>query len=394
VVVQICDSPTSHAAVHGQLDTVDELRSVRAYGLVLPYRLTALEHCERYALTLPPKSFQRSVPALAVAAHMDSFVPVDAVLNFFFPPARTSPPPPLGDDDASTWLVLASLFHVFRVPAAGQEPLMAKRCRRAMGATPAWHLVGFTASGGLPVTVHEAFGAAVLRRAAASRNGHLEPLLRVLALLRDALAVRVRVDDGAGTRGAWHAAIQRRETTRFSNVLGAVYCAHGAKGTADLLNHARRQLLVSPHADTRALGAHLLVTAARVWRAAARDALATGGVGKAAAHDDAHRYLQQALQYSVLAVEHWGKESACSVEVAGGPWGTPSAGRVAAERAFGTRGADAAVAAHYLATVLGESGVQLGWLRLGPGHSPVEPQMCVERSLNMLKSLRDAAVIM
>ena len=369
--------------VSGQLSTRIELDGAVAACLrFFPERRSALENFSNHAHQQPPQSIQRSLAALAVAAHMDSFVPLNVVLNYFF----SSPPPPVGVLPAARWLVMASLFHAFDVSVSSGRQRMAVALREAMRPTHGWHLVGYVPRNMLPVTVHVHFAASILRRAAVALcPGSSSALDKLLQLLRQCLSDTIALDDDAmseGTQSAWFAAVQARpHGARFSNIVGAVFRAARPRNAASLLDTVRQALTPTRHASQ---GAHLLVTLSRVWRHAALDGVGTLSNG------EMHEYLQSALGYAILAVHHWGAPNACTCTLRDVTV-NPRQVRERATAALSDHPANAQVALHNLAVVVVETGIRLGWLQHdNRWQETAEPPAYVALALQLLLQLRTA----
>ena len=368
--------------VSGQLLTDTELRdAVARYSAVLPSRRASLDAFLHYALPLPPSNFQRSITALAVAAHMDAFIPLRDVLRYSFPPIRT----PVVDlsivmqslaFDAKV-LVAAALFHAFHVSIVhNHAPRLLRQFHLARLCMRSWHLIGYTPRNPLPVTVHEDFARIVLRRAA-TRYGSSTRAMRMLSLVSDVLVWLVAEEGVPAQEAAWVAAMQNRESgARLSNVVGAAFAACGAAGACQLVNRVRQALGVAPHATTYEAGARLLVISSRVWRIRAQE--------QQASEPRALEDMQRALKYAILAVRHWGTMDAlkCAVNDA---CGSPDVLLQAAQTALRNSATDDFVVRHWLAMILAECGVQLG--RMLP-FSPGPPQQYVAHALEILLDLR------
>lgn len=385
-IVDVAASAASPAGVRplevtGQLATDEELAdAVRVYTAALPSRALALGSFFGFASQLDGGHFQRSVTALAVAGNMDKFVPINIVLSHFLPRAdfdalssspRSGAADALADLPASgVWLLRCAVFHAFRIRGTGTSPRFGSQLVRAMRDSRAWHLVGHSPGNSLPWTVHEGFSAAVLHRAAALLPEGSSRRTRVLDVVQHTLVGLVGVSgDAAGEQSAWFAALQSRDgTSRFSNIVSTAYHAHGARRAVQLVNAVRKALAV----QTATSGAHLLVTAARIYRCAAKES-----------SPNAFGFLQRAMQYALLALQCWDNESACTAEVGAGAEGI-SAVRSALQLAP----TSATIARHCLAGIAGHYGVHLSYqaeerVSWGP-----EPQQWVALALTTLWQLR------
>ena len=125
--------------------------------------------------------------------------------------------------------------------------------------------------------------------------------------------------------------------------MGAAYHVLGARRTAQLVDAVRGVLDSSRHSGTRSSGAHLLILQARIYLCGAKEAQ-PGDNGP----------MELALRYAVLALQHWGRGSACTA--------APLVAVLTArdvQSALDSAPAEATVARHCTATVAAAYGVWL-----------------------------------
>lgn len=372
VVVTVLDAPRRHSSsvplVSSQLPGDDLAAGVTTYQRVMPQRESQLAAFWEHARALRDDDFQRSLTALAVSAHLEYFVPVQTLLASYY-----SAGAPLRDD--AMWLALAAVFHACHARIEGGAPRFATAIVAAHRLSPGWHVVGYTPSNQLPLTVREEFAHLVLQHAAVQASG-------MVPLLERVLPVMVVCDDGDGTAvaSAWYALLQvRGKDLKFSNLVEALRVVYSTGAAVRLVDAVRRALLSSRQSAVH--GCHLLVTMARLWEAES----------KAKTYEDAVPLAERALRLSVLAARHWNSTTACTCS--GDDDFTIGAGsslRTTAVTALGSAPHDAFVPRHSIAVMLGRVGVALSRLRSSPAtaSSRTEPQAYMTAALTAFWGLR------